>query len=71
LLGRVEVPVKMFNGDMLGPAPCRMSDMSPRIATKSKAPSFIVVRKMAESVPMDLDIRLRMDTRMIAMMAVI
>ena len=61
----------MLAGNISVPAPCRMSEMSPRIATKIKAQSLIVVIKIAELGPMDLEIRLRVETRRMAHIAVI
>ena len=62
--------MKRVAGDRAGPGPWRLRETRPRAPTNPRAPSLMEVRKTAEFGPIDLEIRLRRETRMIATTAV-
>lgn len=71
MLGDVEVLLNIADGAKAGPGPFLTSQIVPRTATKRRAPILIVVKTTEDFVPIEEETRLRMVTRIIAMMAVI
>jgi hypothetical protein len=66
----VDVPWNSVDGVKDGPGPSLMSESKPRLKTKIKEPILTVVIITENRVPIVREIRLRIDTKMMAMTAV-